>query len=112
MKQNKAEKKGGGEKSNVKELNPPPGFIEERQQLWDKLKADYDREIAGKVQSPIKISLPDGKVVDGYSWKTTAYDVAKGIRYLYISLVFLIVFCYDYVCLLVRVSLTMQLYQK
>ena len=30
--------------------------------------------------SPIQITLPDGKVVQGESWRTTPYEVAKSIR--------------------------------
>ena len=29
---------------------------------------------------PIKITLLDGKAVDGVAWKTTPYDVAASIR--------------------------------
>lgn len=29
--------------------------------------------------TPIKITLPDGKAVDGVAWKTTPYDIAKNI---------------------------------
>lgn len=81
MKQAKEKKGGGGEKSNVKELNPRPSYIDERIVMWDKLKAQYEAELASKPQAPIKITLPDGKIVEGTSWKTTAYDVAKGIRW-------------------------------
>jgi hypothetical protein len=42
--------------------------------------------LAAKESLPIKITLPDDKVVDGQSWKTTPYDVATGIRYLVIIL--------------------------
>ena len=37
-----------------------------------------------KEKSAIKITLPDGKEVDGLSWKTTPYEVAQGIRYIFI----------------------------
>lgn len=69
-----------GDKSSAKELNPPPSYIADRLALWDKLKAQYDMEIAGKPNTSIKVTLPDGKVVDASAWKTTAYDIAKGIR--------------------------------
>uniref|UniRef100_A0A8C2DTI0 threonine--tRNA ligase n=1 Tax=Cyprinus carpio TaxID=7962 RepID=A0A8C2DTI0_CYPCA len=35
--------------------------------------------LSEKDSKPIKITLPDGKVVDGESWKTTPYQVACGI---------------------------------
>ncbi|KAK6624040.1 Threonine--tRNA ligase 1, cytoplasmic [Polyplax serrata] len=75
----KKEKKAGGDKEGLAELNPWPSYIQERNQLWDKLKANYEAEIAAKVPTPIKITLPDGKVVEGQSWRTTPYDIAKGI---------------------------------
>uniref|UniRef100_A0A8B9KNT9 threonine--tRNA ligase n=1 Tax=Astyanax mexicanus TaxID=7994 RepID=A0A8B9KNT9_ASTMX len=64
------------------DLSPPPQYIEERLDLYNKLKAEHDAlmsERAEKDSKPIKITLPDGKVVDGESWKTTPYQVACGI---------------------------------
>ena len=49
--------------------------------MWEKLKAEYEQELASKPSAPIKVTLPDGKQVDAESWKTTPYDIAKGIRY-------------------------------
>ncbi|XP_063905783.1 threonine--tRNA ligase 1, cytoplasmic isoform X1 [Zophobas morio] len=72
-------KQAPAEKSSVSELKPWPSFIQDRLTLWDKLKAEREAEIAGKPQTPIKVTLPDGKVVEAVAWKTTAYDVAKGI---------------------------------
>lgn len=77
------EKKGASanEKSNARELNPWPQYIQDRMVLWDKLKTQYDAELVAKPNIPIKVTLPDGKEIDGISWKTTVYDIAKGIRY-------------------------------
>ncbi|GLH06187.1 Threonyl-tRNA synthetase, cytoplasmic [Gryllus bimaculatus] len=47
--------------------------------LWDKIKKEYEAEVAAKEPCPIKVALPDGKVVEGQSWRTTPYDIAKGI---------------------------------
>lgn len=60
-------------------LNPQPSYIQERIDIFDKLKAEYDADVAAKENLPIKVTLPDGKVVDGLSWKTTPYEVAQGI---------------------------------
>ncbi|CAG9765673.1 unnamed protein product [Ceutorhynchus assimilis] len=68
-----------GDKSTVGELKPPPAFIEERLNLWNKLKAQYEADLAAKPEAPIKVTLPDGKVVDAVAWRTTVYDIAKGI---------------------------------
>lgn len=48
--------------------------------MWDKLKVEYDNEIASKIPQAITVTLPDGKQVPAQSWRTTPYDVAKGIR--------------------------------
>lgn len=76
----------GAEKSTVGELKPWPAFIQDRLALWDKLKVKYDEELASKPDFGIKITLPDGKIVEAVAWKTTAYDVAKGIRSVIFSL--------------------------
>lgn len=65
---------------HFKQLVPPPEFIAYREKLWQELKADYDKWLAAQPQDPIKVTLPDGKQVEGQAWKTTPYDVAKGIR--------------------------------
>lgn len=65
------------------QLSPPPQYIEERLTLYAKLKAEHNAlmaERAAKDSKPIKVTLPDGKVVDAESWKTTPYQVACGIR--------------------------------
>lgn len=49
--------------------------------IWDRLKAEYEAELAKKPSIPITVTLPDGKEIEAQSWKTTPYDVAKGIRY-------------------------------
>uniref|UniRef100_A0A8C1CIJ4 threonine--tRNA ligase n=1 Tax=Cyprinus carpio carpio TaxID=630221 RepID=A0A8C1CIJ4_CYPCA len=62
--------------------SPQPQYIEERLSIYNKLKAEHDAllaEKAAKDSKPIKITLPDGTVVDGESWKTTPYQVACGI---------------------------------
>ena len=42
-------------------------------------KAKYDTEVATKERAPIKVTLSDGKVIDGKAWETTPYDVAGQI---------------------------------
>lgn len=49
--------------------------------MWDKFKSQYEAELSAKTPFPIKITLPDGKIIEGQSWRTTPFDVAKGIRY-------------------------------
>ena len=77
----KAEKKAAvmapGGKAKV--LDPPPDFIAARLAIWDRLKAEQDAKIAAKEPEDIVVTLPDGKEVPGQSWRTTPYEVAKGI---------------------------------
>uniref|UniRef100_A0A672ZEJ4 threonine--tRNA ligase n=1 Tax=Sphaeramia orbicularis TaxID=375764 RepID=A0A672ZEJ4_9TELE len=51
-------------------LSPPPQYIDERLDLYAKLKAEHEA---------LMVTLPDGKVVDAESWKTTPYQIACGI---------------------------------
>ncbi|XP_019875198.1 threonine--tRNA ligase 1, cytoplasmic isoform X2 [Aethina tumida] len=68
-----------GEKGQKNVCVEPPEFIQERLNLFMKLKQEADAELANKPQTPIKVTLPDGKEVEATAFKTTAYDVAKGI---------------------------------
>jgi len=61
-------------------LNPWPQYIHDRIALFDELHAAYKDKVASYSRSPIKVTLPDGKVVEGTSWETTPYEVARGIR--------------------------------
>lgn len=79
MKKNKSS--SDGDKPSAKELNPPPSYIQERLTIWDKLKEKYLLDLANKSKKAIKVKLPDGKEVEATAWETTAYDIAKGIRY-------------------------------
>ncbi|KAK0154514.1 Threonine--tRNA ligase, cytoplasmic [Merluccius polli] len=78
----KKAKVAAGDSAGRAELSPPPQYIEDRLSLYTKLKAEHDAlqaQRAEKDSKPIKVTLPDGKVVDGESWKTTPYQVAAGI---------------------------------
>ncbi|XP_015112477.1 threonine--tRNA ligase, cytoplasmic isoform X2 [Diachasma alloeum] len=73
------EKKTAPEKSAVSELKPWPAYIQDRLDLWDKLKSDYDADVAAKPSAEITVTLPDGKQLPAQSWRSTPYDIAKGI---------------------------------
>ncbi|XP_019741007.1 threonine--tRNA ligase 1, cytoplasmic [Hippocampus comes] len=75
-------KNNAGDAGGRAELSPAPEYIDERLTLYAKLKGEHDAlmaERAAKESRPIKVTLPDGKVVDAESWKTTPYQVACGI---------------------------------
>ncbi|XP_053406030.1 threonine--tRNA ligase 1, cytoplasmic-like isoform X2 [Mercenaria mercenaria] len=69
----------GDQGDKLTAMDPPPEFLASRQQLWDQLKKEYDDWVAAQERVSIKVTLPDGKVVEGKAWETTPYDVAKGI---------------------------------
>jgi len=76
------QKKKDAQKSSgagAKEMNPWPEFIQERLNLWDKLKKEADEALAAKIPQPIKVTLPDGAIKEGESWRTTPFMVAQGI---------------------------------
>ncbi|KAM9743075.1 threonine--tRNA ligase 1, cytoplasmic [Menidia menidia] len=78
----KKAKNAAGDATTRAELSPPPQYIDERLNLYAKLKAEHDAlmaERAAKNSRAIKVTLPDGKVVEAESWKTTPYQVASGI---------------------------------
>ena len=60
-------------------MAPWPDYIEERIKMYDDLKAKYLAELEQKPKEIIKVTLPDGKVVEGVSWQSSPYDIAKGI---------------------------------
>lgn len=47
--------------------------------MFDKLKAQYLEELAAKPKSKINVTLPDGKIIEGLSWESTPYEIARGI---------------------------------
>jgi threonyl-tRNA synthetase len=78
-KKEKKKKEKKAETGPPLKLEPQPDYIKKRLDLFDKLYAEKQAEIAAKEPQPIKVTLPDGKVVEGQSWRTTPYEVANGI---------------------------------
>lgn len=62
------------------QLNPPPDYIQSRIEMFDRLKAEYDAMVAAKEPSPLKVTLLDGKEVEGKAWRTTPLEIATSIR--------------------------------
>lgn len=58
-----------------------PFYIGDRLSLYEQLKNEHNALVTQKAAAsqPIQISLPDGKIVAGESWKTTPYQIAYGI---------------------------------
>lgn len=66
-------------KVNINKPVPKATFLDDRTALFEKLKKEFDAEIAKKERVPIKITLKDGKVIDGTAWETSPADIAKDI---------------------------------
>lgn len=56
-----------------------PSFLADRAAVYDEIIAAQNARLAAKPRQPIKITLPDGKVLDGISWETTPLAIATGI---------------------------------
>uniref|UniRef100_A0A8C0VEQ0 threonine--tRNA ligase n=1 Tax=Cyanistes caeruleus TaxID=156563 RepID=A0A8C0VEQ0_CYACU len=67
---------------HVLQLQCVPSFIEDRLKLYEALKKEHDALLAYRAANQsksIKITLTDGEMVEGESWKTTPYQIAVGI---------------------------------
>ncbi|KAJ1180929.1 hypothetical protein NDU88_006140 [Pleurodeles waltl] len=83
-----AQSKKKKDKKNEKELlgdstgEATPAYIRDRLKLYETLKKEHDAlqgHRAANLGKPIKITLVNGNVIGGQSWKTTPYEVATGI---------------------------------
>ncbi|XP_017682937.1 PREDICTED: probable threonine--tRNA ligase 2, cytoplasmic [Lepidothrix coronata] len=82
--QNKEEKKKENKAVNQhqNDLQCVPSFIEDRLKLYEALKKEHDALLAYRAANEsksIKITLTDGTMAEGESWKTTPYQLAVGI---------------------------------
>jgi threonyl-tRNA synthetase len=61
------------------EMQPPPAFIQERLDLFDRLYKEQQEELAKKPRDEILITMPDGTIKPGKAYETTPAEIAKGI---------------------------------
>lgn len=61
------------------EVQPQPEYIAHRIRMFEELKARHDEWVAQQTPQPIQITLLDGRVIEGHSWKTTPMEIAKSI---------------------------------
>lgn len=59
------------------EITPAPEFMAHRIKMFNELKVKYDAHVAAQPRVPIRITLPDGRQMDGTSWETTPLQIAK-----------------------------------
>lgn len=74
----KKEKKPSGSSRALK-MDPPPAYLDQRIQMFDELKAQYDAEIAAKERKPIKVTLLDGTIKEGQAFELTPFEIASSI---------------------------------
>ncbi|KFA64144.1 hypothetical protein S40285_00810 [Stachybotrys chlorohalonatus IBT 40285] len=73
------EKTAKGAKNAGLELPSLPDFVQHRLDIFDKIKAKRDEEIAALPREEITVSLPNGKEEKATSWETTPLSIAKSI---------------------------------
>lgn len=56
-----------------------PKYLEERTKIWNELFEKQKQKLAEMPKEPIKITLPDGKQMEGTSFETSPMSVAKDI---------------------------------
>lgn len=80
MSDKKADKKVANKKAAPVDLKAiqTPEFWAGRMDVFDKLYAKQLETFKAR-SAPIKVTLPDGKVMDAESWVTTPHDIAKRI---------------------------------
>jgi len=79
-KKEKPAKEGKAKPAKVSlELPTLPEFIQHRLDLFNKIKARTDAELAEKPREDITVSMPNGKEVQGKSWETTPGGIARDI---------------------------------
>ncbi|BAO41767.1 Threonyl-tRNA synthetase [Kluyveromyces marxianus] len=76
-KKDKKKDKGNGKPSLY--LEPQPAFIDERIQMFERLKKEYDEKVAAQPRVPLKVVLKDGTVKEATAWETSPMDIAQGI---------------------------------
>ncbi|OCK84897.1 threonyl-tRNA synthetase [Lepidopterella palustris CBS 459.81] len=81
QKPKKDKKKKGGEGSDARplELHPAPEYLDHRIRIFERLKRQYDEEVAKKPREKIQVALEDGKIIVGESWETTPAEIARNI---------------------------------
>ena len=74
----KAEKKAKPSNASI-ELDPPPPYIEHRINIFQKLKAQQDAELAQRPRSNINVTLDNGRVEFGQAYVTSPATIARSI---------------------------------
>lgn len=80
----KASKKSKAEAATGSEYplkaDPEPQYLAHRIALFDRLKAEYDAEVAAKPREEIRVTLPSGDIRVATSWETTPLELAGQVK--------------------------------
>lgn len=55
-------------------------FIEKRQEIWDRLKAEHDEILTSKTSTPIKVTLEYGREQEAISWQSTPAEIYRKLN--------------------------------
>lgn len=78
-------KESGDRSSSAGKIGGPfrreadPAWIRDRAGVYDEIIAAQRARIEAKPAVPIQITLPDGSIKEGTSWRTTPMNIAEGI---------------------------------
>ncbi|KAJ1656735.1 threonyl-tRNA synthetase [Dispira simplex] len=61
------------------EKSPRPAYMDHRNQMFEKLKAEYDEFVDKQPREAITITMPDGSERLGTSWETSPMNIAREI---------------------------------
>ncbi|KIY49829.1 tars protein [Fistulina hepatica ATCC 64428] len=61
------------------EMQPKPGYIDHRIQMFEALKLEYDEFVKAQPREEITVTLPDGSTRSATSWESSPMDVARVI---------------------------------
>ena len=75
----KTEKKAKAKPNASVELDPPPAYIAHRVAIFEKLKAQYEADVAKKQRNPINVTLDNGRTEVGKAWETTPAHIARSL---------------------------------
>ena len=75
----KSSKVSAPESGRPLEVSPAPEYVAHRIKMFDELKTKYEAHVAAQPRVPIRITLPDGRQMDGTAWETTPHQIAKMI---------------------------------
>lgn len=63
------------------EEEPLPAYIQTRSEIFTKLKIEQDKVTAKQIRDELLVTLPDGRIMEGFTWETTPFDIAQELSH-------------------------------